>query len=246
MIRTILLSIVILLTLGYLVVAVTTLNAKPANVVCTDVDLVIKDSVYAGFITRDEVISILNKHKANPTGKDIDRIQLEVLEGLLSNNPLIDDVECYKTNSGKVCFKVSQRVPVFRVIDQNGESYFVDNKATVMPADSKCVAHLPVVTGYVEKPFALTDLYQFAVFLQRNKFWNAQIEQINVSRSQEIELVSRVGDHIVFLGRIDNYESKLDRLKEFYIKGLNKVGWNKYRRINLEFDNQIICTRKEN
>lgn len=47
MIKRILLSIVLLLTLTYLVVAVTAFNRKPAGQVCRDVELVIKDTVYA-------------------------------------------------------------------------------------------------------------------------------------------------------------------------------------------------------
>ena len=81
--------------------------------------------------------------------------------------------------------------------------------------------------------------------VENDKFWNAQIEQINVTPTREIELVPRVGDHVVFLGKIDNFEEKLGRLKIFYEKALNKVGWNKYERINLEFSNQIICTKRE-
>ena len=53
------------------------------------------------------------------------------------------------------------------------------------------------------------------------------------------------GDHLVYLGKLENFEDKLARLKEFYKKGLNRVGWNKYSRINLEFNNQIICTKRE-
>ena len=39
-------------------------------------------------------------------------------------------------------------------------------------------------------------------------------------------------------------EKKLDKLKEFYTEGLNEVGWNKYDRINIEFEKQVICTKK--
>ena len=42
----------------------------------------------------------------------------------------------------------------------------------------------------------------------------------------------------------NNVADKLERLKTFYKKALNKVGWNKYSRISLEFNNQIICTKK--
>lgn len=245
MIKRILLSLVMLLVLAYLVIAITAFNVKPADLICQDIDLVIKDSVNAGFITKKEVTTILTNKQVYPVGKKADDIDLKVLEEILGTHPLIDQVECYKTPGGKLYVEVTQRVPILRVMGRNGENYFVDNKGTIMPPEARCVAHLPIVTGNVEKSFALTDLYQFALFLQKNKFWDAQIEQINVLKGREVELVPRVGDHIVFLGKIDGYENKLDRLKEFYRKGLNKVGWNKYDRISVEFSNQIICTKKD-
>ena len=245
MIKRILLSIVLLLVLAYLIVAVTAFNRKPAGQVCRDVELVIKDTVYAGFITKKEVAAMLEKKGVSPIGKHLDRIRTKTLEQALSKHPLIDEVECYKTPSGKLCIEVTQRIPILRIMSANGENYYLDNKGTVMPPDAKCVAHRAIVTGNVEKSFAMKDLYKFGVFLQNNKFWNAQIEQIHVLPDRNIELVPRVGDHLVYLGKLENFEDKLARLKEFYQKGLNQVGWNKYSRINLEFSNQIICTKRE-
>ena len=37
----------------------------------------------------------------------------------------------------------------------------------------------------------------------------------------------------------------LDRLRKFYIYGLNQVGWNKYNYISVEFNNQIICKKNK-
>ena len=254
MIKRILLSIVLLLVLTYLVVAITAFNRKPAGQVCHDVELLIKDTVYAGFITKKEVTAMLEKKGISPIGKDlervrigknIDRIHAKPLEQALSKHPLIDEVECYKTPSGKLCIEVTQRIPILRIMSANGENYYLDNKGTVMPPDAKCVAHLAVVTGNVEKSFAMRDLYKFGVFLQKNSFWNAQIEQIHVLPGKNIELVPRVGDHLIYLGKIAGFEKKLKRVKAFYERGLNQVGWNKYSRISVEFDNQIICTKRE-
>ena len=244
MIKRIFLSIAMLLIIAYLIIAITAFNVKPAGQVCEDIELVIKDSINAGFVTKKEVTAILERNKINPVGKSMEEIQSKALEEALSHHPLIDEVECYKTPGGKLCVKVTQRIPILRIISRDGENYYVDNKGATMP-EARCIAHLAVVTGYVDKSYATNDLYRFGLFLQKNKFWNSQIEQIHVLPGKEIELVPRVGDHIVFLGKIDNFEEKLDRLKEFYRKGLNKVGWNKYDRINLEFSNQIICTKKK-
>lgn len=245
MVKRILLSIVMLVLIAYLVVAVSAFNRKPADQTCRDMELVIKDTAYAGFITKDELKGILQKKGIYPIGKKMERISTKSLERELSKHPLIDEAECYKTPSGKVCVEVTQRIPILRVMSANGENYYLDNKGTVMPPEAKCVAHRVIVTGNVEKSFAMKDLYKFGVFLQKNSFWNAQIEQIHVLPGKNIELVPRVGDHLIYLGKIAGFEKKLKRVKAFYERGLNQVGWNKYSRISVEFDNQIICTKRE-
>ncbi len=244
MIKRIILTIVLLLVIAYLIVAVTAFNQKSGSQACTDVELVIKDTVYADFITKKEIVSLLEKKSLNPIGKELDKVRTKVLEHELSKHPLIDQVECYKTPSGKVCIEVSQRIPLLRVISDNGEDYYIDNKGTVMPPDAKCIARLIIVTGHVEKSFAMRKLFKFGVYLQKNSFWNAQIEQIHVLPGKNIELVPRVGDHIIYLGKLNGFEKKLQRVKEFYEKGLNQIGWKKYSRINVEFGNQVICTKK--
>lgn len=245
MVKRILLSIVMLALIAYLIVAITAFNRKPADQTCRDMELVIKDTAYAGFITKEELKGILQHKGIYPIGKKMERISTKSLERELSKHPLIDEAECYKTPSGKVCVEVTQRIPILRVMSSNGQNYYLDNKGTVMPPDAKCVAHRVIVTGNVEKSFAMKDLYKFGVFLQKNSFWNAQIEQIHVLPGKNIELVPRVGDHLIYLGKIAGFEKKLKRVKAFYERGLNQVGWNKYSRISVEFDNQIICTKRE-
>ena len=237
--------IVLLLISTYLVVAITAFNRKPVGQVCHDMELVIRDTAYASFITKKEVTGILEKKGILPIGKPLDRIHSKTLEKELTKHPLIDEVECYKTPSGKLCVEVSQRVPILRVMNAYGENYYLDNKGEVMPPNAKCIAHLAVVTGKAEKSFTMRNLYKFGVFLQKNSFWNAQIEQIHVLPGKNIELVPRVGDHLIYLGKIAGFEKKLKRVKAFYERGLNQVGWNKYSRISVEFDNQIICTKRE-
>lgn len=245
MIKRILLSFVMLLLIAYIVAAVTVFNGKPSNQVCRDVEVVIKDTLNAGFITKSEMVGLLQKKGLDPVGKKMDRIHTKSLEKELSRHPLINTSECYKTPSGKLRIEVTQRIPILRIMSSNGENYYIDNKGTVMPPDAKCVAHRVIVTGNVEKSFAMRDLYNFGVFLQSNSFWDAQIEQINVLPGREIELVPRVGNHVIYLGKLEHFEEKLNRLKTFYEKGLNQVGWNKYSRISLEFSNQIICTKRD-
>ncbi|MDR1436585.1 MAG: cell division protein FtsQ, partial [Candidatus Symbiothrix sp.] len=67
--------------------------------------------------------------------------------------------------------------------------------------------------------------------------------QIYVAPNKDIELTPRVGNHQIILGKLEDCEEHLEKLKVFYEKILNKVGWNKYSKINLKYKNQIVCTR---
>lgn len=228
----------------YLVIAVTTFNAKPDEQTCEGMELVINDSIDYGFITKKEIIRTLAKEKISPIGKTMNEINTRQLEDALKQHPLIGNVECYRIPNGKIGIEVTQRIPILRIMASNGESYYLDEKGITMPTANNA-ANVAVVTGNVDKAFVEKELYKLGLFLRENPFWNAQIQQINVTKEKELELVPRVGEHIIFIGKPGNYENKFERLETFYRKGLNQIGWNKYSRISLEFENQIICTKKE-
>ena len=170
-------------------------------------------------------------------------INTELIEEELLKNEMISDIQAYKTPSGIIKLEVIQKMPILRILSANG-NYYVDNQGTTMPISSRYVAHVPVVSGYVEKSFAVSDLYKFALFLQENEFWNDQIEQIYVHSDREVELVPRVGNHRIMLGTLDGLEEKLEHLKLFYEQAIPKMGWEKYSMINLKYKNQIVCTKK--
>lgn len=210
---------------------------------CTDIRIVVKDSLEKHFVNEKDVELILKRASLNPIGKPMGKINTEKIENVLMDNQMIREVEAYKTPSGIIRLEIVQKMPVLRIMGVRG-NYYVDNEGSTMPVSSHYVAHVPVATGFVEKAFAMTDLYKFALFLQENKFWYNQIEQIFVSPDREIELVPRVGNHRILLGSLDDYRTKLDNLRLFYRQAIPYVGWDKYSLINLKYKNQIVCTKK--
>lgn len=244
MIKKIFILLFLMLIAVYLVVAVTAFNGKPDQETCTGMELVINDSIDHGFITKKEVIRVLETKKLSPIGKRMDEINIRLLEEELSQHPLIGNVECFRTIGNQIGIRLSQRLPIMRIMAANGENYYIDDKGYAMPIPNSA-ANVVIATGHIDKTFATKELYEFGMFIQNHPLWKAQIQQINVTPAKELELVPRVGEHIIFLGKPGDYEKKFERLKIFYKKGLNEVGWNKYSRISLEFSNQIICTKKE-
>lgn len=245
MIKKLLIITVVLLLTTYVVMAMTWFNKEPADAMCRDIEVRIQNNKnHTSFITTAELQHMLQKSGITVKGKKMSEINCRNIEKQLQKSPFIEKVECYKSPSHKVCVEVKQRAPILRIIADNGEQYYIDHLGSIIPHSGYAV-HLPVVTGAITKKNADQLLGELSRCIQNNPFWENQIEQIHVTPSQELEMITRVGNHVVFLGKPKNIENKLERLKTFYQKALNKVGWNKYVRINLEFTNQIICTKKE-
>ena len=126
----------------------------------------------------------------------------------------------------------------------NEGSYYVDLDGNLMAVSSDFSAYVPIVTGVVSKEIALNELYQFAIYLHSNPFWKAQIEQVHFETERKVILIPRVGNHVVELGSLDDYEQKLKKLYSLYRNGFSKVGWNYYKKINLSYENQAVCTKR--
>ena len=227
----------------YFVVAVTVWRKPSGAVVCNGVEVTVEGSPHAGFIDGREVRRLLVASKCDPQGEQMDDISLMVIEKALLKNPYIEEVACHKTPGGKVCVRVRQRSPILHVMAADGGDYYLDETGKKMPK-SQYFADLVVATGHITPQYARANLTMLGRCIKADPFWNNQIQQIYVTSKGEVELVPRVGNHVVLLGQPVGVEQKLQRLRDFYTKGLNKVGWNKYSAVSLKYDNQIICTKK--
>lgn len=210
---------------------------------CRSLKVTIVDSAHAGFITAEEVERLLRKSHAHPVGKPMDNIDSRALEQLLRRNPYIREATCYKTPGERVNLLISQRLPFLRIMAENGENYYIDEKGYTLDPMGY-VADLVVATGNIDKQFTRQHLVKLGRFLRDHEFWERDIVQINVDAEREIDLVPRVGNQIIHIGRPDSLERKFKNLRAFYEKVVPTVGWNKYTRINVEHTNQIICTKK--
>ena len=229
----------------YLFMAVTAINRPDETAdVCTAMNIHIEDGQVRGFLDTNDVKAMLLKDRLYPLGDPMSKVDVRRIEELIASNPFVKSVECYKTHSGTVHLNISQRLPVIRVKSDGGDDYYVDDQGNVMP-QTRFVSNMVVATGHIQRPYAQKILTALGRYLSQHAFWNNQIEQVNILSDGSMEMVPRVGEHIVYLGQPRNLERKLERLEKFYRYGLSKAGWNKYSYINLEFDNQIICKKRK-
>ena len=242
--KKILLIILALLLLCYIGASIYYLtDKKDSGIVCEKVEVVIADSLERQFLNEKDIVAYLTKANLYPLNKRSDDINTFLIEEALFNNEIIESAKVVQSVSGKITITITQRMPVLRIFSQAG-SYYVDNTGQPMPSSLGQAILVPIASGNIEKSFAVSELYKFALFLQDDVFWNDQITQIFVRSTNDVEIVPRVGNHRILLGSLDDFEKKLKRLRLFYEQVIPKMGWEKYSIINLKFKNQIVCTKK--
>ena len=238
------LSVGLMVYIGY---AMLFLSAPDENERCVDVELIVKQDAEVQFLSVLDVENLLKEARVYPKGMLMKDVNTKKIEEAVQKNEFVSKVSCYKSADSKLCVKVELRTPVMYVAPDGKDGYFIDAHGKIIP-NKNYVENLIIASGNIDEQYASTRLAEFGQFLCNNEFWNNQIEQIYVQKNKKgenvIELVPRVGDHIVSLGTMDDYERKLRKLRTFYEKAMGTVGWNKYAKVNLEYGNQIICTKK--
>jgi len=241
----------------YIVLAMTSFNNPDEETrKCTKVSINIEDDSANGFLSVGEIKKILEQSRLYPLNKKMSDINPRDIEERLKASPFVNSAQCYKTQDNNVHISITQRMPIVRIKNMRGEDYYLDDKGGIMP-NSKYTSDLIIATGHISRQYARNSLSYLAKTLMASDLWRNQIVQINVLPDLGIELVPRVGEHIVFIGHLpqvrdkaqrekataDFVNKKMRRLEKFYKYGLSQAGWNKYPYINIEFDNQIICKK---
>lgn len=244
---TILVATILCLGVGaYVVYAIIVASTPSPDDKCTKIALTIEQNRHAGFITNEVIENELRKAGVYPKDRLMADIRTRDIETVLAKNEFVERVECYKTANNAINIDIRQRTPVMFVLPDNGKGYYVDTYGKVISKTNYPV-NLPVATGKIAQAYAQKYLAKLGAYIVNNEFWNSQIEQIyvtlNTDKEYVIDLIPRVGNHIIHLGNVTGFEQKLHRLMVFYEKAIPEVGWNKYKAIDLEYDGQIICKK---
>lgn len=229
----------LLLMAGYLVFVLVKFSTHEDATQCKSVNIVIADSAQATLITAPVVKKMLSKRLLYPEHKPMKDVVLIDIEQCLMADPFIEKAVATITPGNNVQIYVAQRLPLLRILADNGDDYYIDDKGYRMAARGY-EADLAVVTGHVSEELAKKKLTQFGLLLRDDPFWNAQVAQIHVYPNLDVDLVMRVGSQVVHLGKPEHVEKKLRNLRAFLEKVLPSVGWHKYKEISVAYENQVI------
>ena len=215
-------------------------------------------------VMKEDIDSLVRRTTGRISGKPIGWVNIRQIEKSIKSQPYVEKVHIYESLDGNIFAEIKQREPVLRIINNKFETFYIDGSGWLLPPHPFLPARVLVANGNISHSYSanpnfrietpmtgdtlgpdtlLLDLYKLALFINRDKFLKAEIDQIYVTPLMEFELVPKVGDHVIMLGRADNLDEKFKKLIAFYRHGLNIMGWNKYNYINIKYKNQVVCSK---
>jgi len=216
-------------------------------------------------VMKEDIDSLIRRSTGRISGKPMGWVNIRLIENSIKLQAYVEKVHIYESLEGNIYVDVKQREPILRIINNKYETFYIDGSGRLLPPNPFYPARVLVANGNISHSYIanrnfrieipmmgdtlgpadtlLLDLYKLALYINRDKFMKAEIDQIFVTPSREIELVPKVGNQVIMLGRVDNLDEKFKKLLAFYKKGLNIIGWNKYNYINIKYKNQVVCSK---
>ncbi len=190
------------------------------------------------------------------TGRKLSEIDFKKIENKVLGIKLIKKCQIYRDLGGKIQVDIQEQQPIARVISNYGgnpaetDNYIIE-EGEFIGVSKKYTARVLLLSGvYFNDKVGLKDnssrpILELIKTINADQFWKAQIAQLIVENDGGITFIPTTGDHKIEFGLAMDIEVKLKKLKLFYTHILKNNGWDKYKKVSLKYQNQIVCQTAE-
>jgi cell division protein FtsQ len=239
----------ILLALAFSAIAF--VEKKQDNKKINELNILIHDEGNNYFLNREDVRKLVTADDIDYIiGSGYDEIDLKAIERRVLNNQYVYSTQAFKDLSGNLTIEISLCKPIARIIRKDRMDSYICESGKIIHISEKHTSRVLLISGEymsqttsgnIASDSTFSKVFDLIKYINKDPFWNAQIAQININKSGEISLYPQVTKQYIEFGKAENIHKKFLKLKYFYTKILPFKGWNHYARVNVEYEQQIIC-----
>lgn len=198
----------------------------------------------AGFVTKAEIDRLLSDWGVNK--KTASAVDLQGVEDRLNAIDNIEHATVERLPDNRIQVTVTPMVPVARVFDSAGRSYYVNANGKRLTANSRFRLDVPVISGDFDARHPATAILPLVRRLEGDPAWKAIVSQYRYDRrTGDIILVPMIRGHVINLGDTTALESKLARVMAMYHKVLPLKGWDYYDTLSVKWGGQCVASRRD-
>ena len=242
------------LGVGLLTLLVAAMNTKNAKQ-CSDVIISFTNPAEVLYTGKESIARILDENGLSVLkGKSIKNFDLKAMEDRLERDPWIHNAELFFDNNRVLRVNIEENKPIARIFTLKGNTFYIDSSLHRLPLNERYTPRLPVFTGFPGERYPwkgkdkklMIEVKKMAQFFETDSFWMAQIDQCEINEQRNFELMPKIGDHVILFGNGNNIPERFRKLDIFYQQVLAKTGFNTYQEINVEYEGQVVATKRNN
>lgn len=225
-------------------------SSRQNEKICKKVSIKIDNEYNNYFIGDKEVRGLLTREgERKLEGLPNQNIDLKNLEKRIESHKFVKDAEVYRGLDGNIQVFVKQNRPIARII-RSDQDVYIDVEGNILPLSDRYTARvIPITKSALIKPTdrgffkdSLGHSYlSLLQFIENDEFWKAQLAQMHIDGKGKVSFLPQVGEHTIEFGKPDKVEEKFKKLAILYKEVLPTMGWERYKRVNVEYEDQIIC-----
>ena len=209
---------------------------------CGGLEVCFTDSLE--FVTEEDVRGYMDSKYGNYIGQRLDSVGLARIEDMLEAQSAIKGCEAWTTDDGILHLEISRRQPMARFV-KGSEGVYADDRGDLFPLHNGFIAQVPEIDGVIptdsEWVLQVLDMLKY----MQSHYWNERISGIQATEGGELILTSAEGGEKILFGTPTDVEQKFWRLAKYYSHILPAKGDGYYRKINVKYNKQIICSRTD-
>ena len=238
----------LLLSSTLLVGAIVLAEARYVGRTCQGIDIMVSNGAQR-LIQKEALLKSLTANTSESIiGAPLPSLSTRRIENTVKSHNFVREGIAYKDWKGTLKIALIPRRPIARILYPHQQSRYIDEDGTFLPLSGQYTARVMLVE--VEKDDFKQNLrahvrgaalLALLNYIDQDPFWRAQIAYLHVNEKGKIVMTTQVSKQRIEFGLPEAIEKKFAKLKLFYKQIIPYKGWNTYKRVNLEFDNQIVC-----
>jgi cell division protein FtsQ len=193
------------------------------------------------FVKQETVNKLLIENRKDAQSIQKDKLDLNKLEKKLNASPMIEKSEVFVSIAGVLKATVKQKIPIARIFD-GSESFYIDYEGNEMPLSPNFTARVLLVSGVINKNNK-ENLSQLFRIIYEDDFLKKNIIGIQIMPNGSLKMLNRNFDYQIDFGRAIKVEAKFNNYKAFFQKAVLDSSLYKYKKIDLRFTQQVVCTK---
>jgi len=185
------------------------------------------------FIIEDDIVKTIDNLKDSA-----ESINIRMLEERLSILNGVIKAEVFSNLGRELSIVINQGTPIIRLFD-SGNSYYLNEFGQQMALSPYYSARVPIVSGGIDSE-STEQIHEVFMYIRSDSLLSKVIDAAQLNSEAQWILYSNLKGHEILLGKLDQWQEKLEAFKAFYTHVVLTKKRENFKRLDLRFKSQVV------